>query len=60
LGSVFVIIIIFFKEIKQGHIELLSNKCFSSELSIHQTIWKKKNYHVFHKNMKQHSCFQHW
>ncbi len=36
------------------------NKCCSSELSIHLWILKNKIYHIFHKNIVQHNCFQHW
>uniref|UniRef100_A0A673GI45 Leucine rich repeat containing 45 n=1 Tax=Sinocyclocheilus rhinocerous TaxID=307959 RepID=A0A673GI45_9TELE len=36
----------------------IANKCYCSELSIHQRILKHKINHRFHKNTKQHNCFQ--
>jgi len=35
----------------------ISINCFSIELSI---ILENVIYHIFHKNIKQHNCFQHW
>ncbi len=35
----------------------ISNKHCSFEVSIHQNI-QKKMYHGFHKNIKQHKCFE--